>query len=102
MGGIVLILCFIGGPYLADSLMGQGYTRSHEWVFSIFIVFAALIIWLIGMSLDKFPAREWVDPKTQKTVLIKEKHMIFFIPLKYFAVLLVVWAVFLALRSLSA
>jgi hypothetical protein len=79
--------------------MGQGYTSSHKWVVSVFILLSALVVWLISRNLEKFPPREFVDPKTQQTILMKEKHTFFFLPLKYFAGLLVVWAIFLAIKA---
>ena len=99
VGAIVVIVCLLGGQYILDSVMGQGYTSSHKWAASVFILTAAAINWLIGINLEKFPPREWVDPKTQQTVLVKEKHTIFFMSLKYFAMLLAIWAIFLAVKN---
>lgn len=99
VGGIILILCLLGGQYALDLLMGHGYASSHKWSISLSILLAALLIWLAGKGLDKFPPREWVDPKTKQTILIKERHTIFFMPLKYFSVLLIAWAAFLAVNA---
>jgi hypothetical protein len=98
-GFLFPVIIVFGGQYGVDALMGEGYYSSHHWTTALLLVLSAAAVWFFGSALDKEPGRELIDPKTQQKVLLKEKHTIFWIPLRYFSIVILVFAAYVLLRQ---
>ncbi len=46
----------------------------------------AIIIFTLGQYLEKRPAKVVIDKETGKEIVLKKKHTLFFIPLKYWSI----------------
>ena len=66
------------------------YYQAHGWTKLAAFLVAALIVWPLGRYLRAKPARVLVDPATGEQVVFKRNHALFFIPMEYWAPILVV------------
>ena len=94
-GVLFPIILLLAGQYGLDAVMGDGYYSSHSWAPASLLAIAALAVWAFGATLNKRPGRELVDPQTQEKVVLKEKHTIFWMPLQYFAIVILAFAAFM-------
>lgn len=51
---------------------------------------AALVNWLVGTRLNNGPTRELVDARTGQRVVLRRRHTLFWIPMQYFSVLMLI------------
>ena len=49
---------------------------------------AAVLNWIVGTPLNNRPARELVDPRTGQLVTLRSRHTLFWIPMQYYSVLM--------------
>lgn len=89
---IPAILGFIA-QWGVDSYFGHGYAVAHGWQNAIAWSVGAAIVWVAGTRLEKQPGKLLVDPATGNNVELKEKHTLFWIPMKYWAVIWVMASV---------
>jgi hypothetical protein len=92
LAAIIPIVCYVLFSKLITATMGLAYTNSHSWPGALATLIGAGCVWLIGKKFSG-PERSLVDPKTGQTVILKRKHTLFWIPIEYFAGVLVVVAI---------
>jgi len=56
--------------------------------FSLGLLLAAAVNWVVGRRLNRAPGRELVDPSTGERVVLRRRHTLFWIPMEYLSVLL--------------
>ena len=80
------ILGYVLTVKVLQAILGAPYTDSHAWPGALGTLLGAAAVWFLARSpiLNK-PGRSLVDPKTGETVVLKKKHTFFFIPMDYFA-----------------
>ena len=93
LGVVIPFALALTGNVVFDAIMGKGYYSSHHWVAALLLLFSAGIIWFVGSKLKEGSAREVIDTKTQQVILLKKSHTLFWIPLQYFSLVIVVLAV---------
>lgn len=62
---------------------------------------AAVVNWLVGTRLNNGPARELVDPRTGQHVILRRRHTLFWIPMQYYSVLMVILGAIAVLGALG-
>jgi hypothetical protein len=50
------------------------------------------VVWWLGRKLNSAPNRELVDPKTGQRVLLRNDHSLFWIPMQWWAIPIVLLA----------
>lgn len=94
--GVLVPLVFVFlGNFGLDKVFGDGYYSSHAWAPMFVLTLSAMVVWWFGKRLNDLPGKELIDPQTQQKVVLKEKHTIFWIPLHYFAFVIVAFAIFM-------
>jgi hypothetical protein len=86
---IPAILGFIA-QWGVDRCFGQGYATAHGWQNAIAWLIGGAIVWIVGTRLEKRPGKLLVDPNTGSNVELKGKHTLFWVPMKYWAIIWVV------------
>lgn len=99
LGVVIPFIFLVVGQIGLDATMGEGYYSSHSWAPAACLALSAVVIWVLGRELNKRPVRELVDPKTQQKVILKEKHTMFWMPLQYFAWLVLVFASYMYFKD---
>jgi hypothetical protein len=84
----VLIAILFEGIF--DKIYGAGFTNRHTWIWGVSMMVGAALTYVLARYLAAKPARELIDPKTGETIVLRKKHTLFWIPLEYCAVILVV------------
>jgi len=93
---ILPILGYVLTAKLVGSIEGTDYLASHSWPGALGTLIGAAIVWLLALVLDK-PGKTLVDPATGQTVTLKKKHTLFWIPIKYVAIIMAGVALFILL-----
>jgi hypothetical protein len=82
-----LILTELG---VESALSDEKYYQDHGWPKLLGLVVAAALVWLLSKHFEKRPARVVIDKATGQEFPLTEKHDLFFVPLRYWPVILVV------------
>jgi len=90
---IPAILGFIA-QWGVDRYFGHGYAMAHGWQNAIAWLVGAIIVWVVSVSLEKQPGKVLVDPTTGNKVELKAKHTLFWVPMKYWAIVWVVAGIY--------
>lgn len=89
--GIVVIILFVIGYWItsftANSIWGAGYTASHDWVIAAGIALGSIFCWLAGVSLERRGTRVVIDKATQQEMTLRSSDSLFFIPVKWWALI---------------
>lgn len=92
LGILALVIpAVLGGiaQWGVDAHFGVGYAKSHSWHNAIAWTIGAAVVWWMGSSLAKRPGRVLVDAVTNEQIEFKEKHTMFWVPMHYWAFVLV-------------
>ncbi|WP_407529192.1 hypothetical protein [Methylobacterium oryzisoli] len=65
-------------------------------------VAAAVLNWVVGTRLNNRPGRELVDPRTGQVVILRGRHTLFWIPMQYYSVLILLLGAVAILGALGA
>ncbi|MBP9817471.1 hypothetical protein KBC75_01780 [Candidatus Shapirobacteria bacterium] len=84
--------------YLTDSLLNQpGYYTNHSTLQFIVIIVSAVFIYFLSQKLKNNPGRKLIDKATGKEFTLRQKHTLFFLDLKYWPLILVIFAFYFIL-----
>lgn len=98
-GVLALCCCFAMEAGLEMYHANDLYYQQHGWPKFVALLIAAAMVWPLGRLLNrKEPDRTYVDQETGETVTVKSyaPHTFFFIPMEYWAPILVVIGVIMA------
>lgn len=96
----ILVPIVIGIVYLASDfairtiLNDSYYFSSHYWPWAFALSFSGFVVFHIARYLERSEAQLLYDPETNEQVVIRRRHSLFFIPIKYWAFLLQAAAVY--------
>ncbi|MET7241866.1 hypothetical protein ABZT49_00710 [Methylobacterium sp. EM32] len=76
------------GSVLLDPALARIGIPTPTGVVLVWIV-AAAFNWWLGTRLNNRPGRELVDPRTGQIVILRRRHTLFWIPMQYYSVLMV-------------
>ncbi|KAB8058212.1 MULTISPECIES: hypothetical protein [Janthinobacterium] len=94
LGPLICLIVVVAAQALFGAALGEEYTKSHAWTLALAFLLAAAASWFAGVRLNNAPGRELIDPATQERVTLRTRHTLFWIPMQYIAVLMVVMAGF--------
>ncbi|MCR0982904.1 hypothetical protein [Roseomonas populi] len=90
----VVILALVGGgATLAAGKLLESYGANVGYGFVLGLVAAATANWIVGNRLNGRPVRELVDAQTGERVVLRTSHSLFFIPMQWWSVLMILAAV---------
>ena len=98
---VFAVLGAAGGIGLVDGTGGLGLGLTEDAGFALGLAVAAAVNWLVGVRLNRRPGRELIDPRTGERVLLRRRHRLFWVPMQYWSVAMLVFAV-LAVTSSQA
>lgn len=70
--------------YFADDT----YYQTHAWPLTTALLAAAVANWAAAQLLERRGGRVLIDPQTGETVVIGGRHTLFFVPMRYWSVIL--------------
>lgn len=93
-GFLIAVLAFascLGTQLVASQITGdQGYYEKHPWLIGVAMVAAALILWLVGRWVFPSKGRWVVDKETGQELQLEGKHSLFFIPARWWPLILLI------------
>jgi len=85
------ILAVVIASYSSNSITNdQHFAATHLWVNGIALVISGVLSFIVGIRLNGGSGRVLVDPKTRQRLIYKKKHDIFFIPMQYWAIVVII------------
>ena len=96
-GILVPMLAFITlfiTQLMTDSVFGEGFYTAHGIPKLLGFWIAAALTWLLATALAKQKGTPYYDKRTGQLVMIKKRHSLFWIPVEYWAYLLVGFGIF--------
>jgi hypothetical protein len=91
LGVLIPVGCYILTALMVGSITGPNYLGLHSWPGALGTLVGAGLVWLLAQKLSG-PGRILVDQQTGETVVLKKQHSLFFVPLRYVAVIMAVVA----------
>jgi hypothetical protein len=96
-GILVPVVAFVVGfmPLaIAEAVLGHNrYSEITKPLTFLSLLAAAGTIWVVGRALNSVPGRILIDPATNRQVILRRRHDLFFIPMQWWAVVLILGAV---------
>ena len=83
----------IAGIALVDGTGGLGYGVSEEVGFALGLIVAAAVNWFVCVWLNRRPGRQMVDVDTGERIILRRRHRLFWVPMQYWSVAMLVFAV---------
>ena len=91
-GALIPIMCYVLAALIVEGVAGRNYLGTHSWPGALGTLVGAGLVWLLSRKLEK-PSRTLLDPQTGETVVLNRKHTLFFVPVRYLAILFAIIAV---------
>ena len=82
----------VAGIALVDGTGGLGYGLSEEVGFALGLAIAAAVNWFVGAQLNRRPGRQMVDIDTGERIILRRRHRLFWVPMQYWSVAMLVFA----------
>jgi len=86
---------------LVEHYFGEGQYKSLSWPVPLVFLLAAIPTTLVGIKLNNKPTRVLIDSETGEKVELKSEHSLFWIPMRYWGVILVVLSALIYLRNIG-
>jgi len=102
-GIVVLGFAVLGlalGVLLAEALHIEG--RASAIPLGIGLLAAGALTWFAGKRMNRDTSRELVDPATGQTVVVRNRHTMFFVPVEWWAPVFIVAGIVCCLMPLVA
>ncbi len=92
-----IVAALVGGPVamgLGWVFDRAGYPNLIGIAVGLGFLAAAAAVWVLGQRLNGAPGRELLDPRTGETVVLRPSHGLFFVPVQWWAIPLVLAGLF--------
>ena len=104
-GVLVIVIAVVVGGGLS-ALLGVGFRAAGlpQLIAAapfLGLAVAAAVNWVVGRRLNTRPGREMIDTATGRTVILRRRHSLFWIPMEWWSVALGLLAVFLLVAVVS-
>lgn len=91
---VVTFGCLLATEILVEaSFHDDQYYQAHGWPKLVAFVVAAAIVGVVGRRLSRRQGKVLIDPETGSEVIVGRNHTFFFIPVEYWAPILLVLGV---------
>lgn len=93
---VIVFGCSLVANLIFNAAYGDRYYDNHKWPVAIAFIVAAAICWFLGKHLRKRSDRVVIDKQTGKEFTVNQsRHTLFFVPMHWWAPILLVIAVIL-------
>ncbi|MGD0743936.1 MAG: hypothetical protein ABSA45_02165 [Verrucomicrobiota bacterium] len=93
---VIIFGCSLVANLICNAKIGPGYYDHHKWPFAVSLLCSSAICWFLGDYLRKRSDRIVIDKQTGKEfVLNQSRHTLFFIPMRWWGLILLVGAMIL-------
>jgi hypothetical protein len=102
LGFLVPLIAFgflLATQVALNALNGAGFYESHGWAKFLALTVAGIVVWLLGTYLHGRPAKTLVEKDTGKEVVFRKQHSLFFVPMRWWGLILPVAGLIFILKS---
>lgn len=93
---VIVFGCSLIANLISNAKVGPGYYNHHKWPLAISLLVSAAVCWPLGDYLRKRSDRVVIDKQTGREFVINQsRHTLFFIPMHWWAPILLVSALIL-------
>ena len=93
---VIVFSCSLAANLIFNATRGEGYYDHHKWPFASSLILSAAICWFLGSYLRKRSDRIVIDKQTGKEIVINQsQHTFMFVPMHYWAPVLLLLALIL-------
>jgi hypothetical protein len=97
---IFIVLC-IGTFIGLEPLTSEEFIDANsKWLTQVLFLVCGAIFWFLGNLIKKKTGKIMIDPETKQEVRVGGNHTFFFIPIRYWGIICVLWAIFLWVSGL--
>ncbi len=90
---VITLVLLVASEYLSESAFAdQTYYQTHTWPRAGALLIAAVIVWFLGLYLYRKGGRVVIDKATGREMTVGGSDALFFIPMRFWAPILVVGA----------
>jgi hypothetical protein len=89
-GWLVALITFVSALVInaaVDQIGGKGYWDAHDWTLGLALILSALLVFILSRRIDT-SERVLLDERTGERLLVSPKHDLFWIPVKWWPVIL--------------
>lgn len=93
LGIVVPIIAFfvcLCVELLVRSHFGANYYQREGWPIFLALSISGVICWALGTMLEKRPGKVVIEKETGKEIILKNSHDLFFIPIKFWGLIMIV------------
>lgn len=90
----VVLACVFLGSVVFDAIKGDGYFETHHWTLALALIVAAAGCWSLGNYLQQWSVGKEKDSGDDDEDRNWPRHTLFFIPMHYWAPILLVVALY--------
>ena len=84
---VITFVCMFVAQKIFNSVYGAGYYESHTWTMGMGFLVAGVLCWFLGQSF-KGKGVVVIDKITKQEITLKRNHDLFYIPVRYWGVIL--------------
>ncbi len=85
---IITIVIAVAMQLIVDQFFGAGTYKTLLWPIPVAVAISGIIVGWLGYKLNNKPGRILVDPETNETIEFKKEHSLFWIPMQYWGIIL--------------
>lgn len=93
-GFAIPVIAYYLAVFLADAVLGHGYSDRHYWPGALAVLLSAAAVWVLGKRLS-ISSQALTDPQTGQPAQLRRKHTLFSMDLRVIAVIVAVIAAYL-------
>ncbi len=86
--GILVFIITLVVAVIMQLVLGTEYYQTESWPIPLAIALSAIIVGLLGLNLNNKPGRILLDAKTNEQIEVKKIHSLFWIPMQYWGIIL--------------
>ena len=100
---VIVFACGLAATFLTGWITGSDtYWMESVQPFAASLLVAGVVSWFVGVGLERAPPRLLVDEASGQKFALQEKHTVFWIPVKWCGVILIVGSVLIAANEYFA
>ena len=84
-----------------DALLGANMYKNSEWAMPLVLALSAVAVYFVGNTLNKKPGKIVIDPENNEKIELKKVHSMFWIPLQYWAVIIVAISIWMYMANIG-
>ena len=92
MALLIPFFCTLFVGTAVDFIYGIHFYRSSDWAMPLVLALSSVIVFYLGYKLNTKPGRIVIDIETNEKIELKSTHSMFWIPLQYWAVLIMAFS----------